>query len=88
MVAAAGDQPDQTFGAALVKLDFAGGECGEHHAIALDVSELGIHAMLSEQALIVRRPKRREAAADRRVANGDGREFLVLRSGERCEEQD
>ena len=40
----------KSLGAALVDLNFAGGERGEHDAIALDVSELGIQSMLGEQA--------------------------------------
>ncbi len=78
-VAAAGNQPDQSFGAALVELNLAGGQRRQHDAVALNVRQLGVQPMFGEQAKILGHPKRREAAADRGVADGDGGEFFVLR---------
>ena len=64
-VAAAGDEADQTLGAALINVNLARGQRRQHHPVALDVGHLEIDAVLGEQTLIEANPERREAAADR-----------------------
>jgi hypothetical protein len=61
-----------------VAIDFAGGERGQHDAVALDISHLQIEPMFGEQAVIVAHPQRCKAAADRRIADIDRRELFVL----------
>lgn len=78
-VAASRHEPDQAFGAALVDVNLARGQCRHHYPVALDVGHLEIDAVFGEQALVEADPERREAAADRRVAEVYGGELLFLR---------
>ena len=82
-VAAAGDEADQTLGAALIKLNLAGGQRRHHHPVSLDVSHFQVEAVLCKQTLFETDPQRREAAADGRIADVDGGEFFILRREER-----